>query len=111
LLLLLLRPHALRLALHPFPTRRSSDLASFLHVDNVTLAYTFSSNIPPNVAQYVRRARVYPSAQNLFVFTPYEGYDPEVNTDAQENGVPSLGVDYANYPRPRTFTLGLSLGF
>ncbi len=85
--------------------------ASFLRVDNVTLGYTFSSNIPPNVAQYVRRARVYLSAQNLFVFTPYEGYDPEVNTDAQENGVPSLGVDYANYPRPRTFTLGLSLGF
>lgn len=85
--------------------------ASFLRVDNVTLGYTFSSNIPPNVAEYVRRARIYLTAQNLFVFTSYDGYDPEVNTDAQQNGVPSLGIDYANYPRPRTFTLGLSLGF
>ncbi|MEX0747964.1 MAG: SusC/RagA family TonB-linked outer membrane protein, partial [Rhodothermales bacterium] len=85
--------------------------ASFLRLDNVVLGYTFTNKIPSVAADYVRRARVYLSAQNLLVLTPYEGYDPEVNTTADQNGVPSIGIDYANYPRPRTFTLGLSLGF
>ena len=85
--------------------------ASFIRVDNVSLGYTFTNMIPAPAANYVRRARVYLAAQNLLVITPYEGYDPEVNTNAEQDGVPSLGVDYANYPRPRTFTLGVSLGF
>jgi iron complex outermembrane receptor protein len=85
--------------------------ASFLRLDNVTLGYTFMNNLPGIAGEYVRRARVYLAAQNLLVLTSYDGYDPEVNTDAEENGVPSLGIDYANYPRPRMFTVGVSLGF
>ena len=41
--------------------------------------------------------RVYFQAQNLFTITKYTGADPE-----------NLG--YA-YPQPRTYTLGLSVGF
>ena len=53
-------------------------------------------------------ARIYFSANNLLTITGYEGYDPEVNTNA---GLATLGIDYTNYPRPRTFTVGVTLGF
>ncbi|MEM1268864.1 MAG: TonB-dependent receptor [Bacteroidota bacterium] len=87
--------------------------ASFLRLENVTVGYTF------NVPQLrLRTARVYVTGQNLFVITGYDGYDPEVNTDAgtgaqgyQALSVPSLGIDYTNYPRPRRFLAGISLGF
>ena len=79
---------------------------SFIRLDNVTVGYTFN-NLGP-WSRYLRRARIYVSGQNLLVITPYSGYDPEVNTNA---GLATLGIDYTNYPRARTFTVGISLGF
>jgi iron complex outermembrane receptor protein len=81
---------------------------SFLRLQNVTLGYTFDT-------QFVKSLRVYVSGDNLFVITNYQGYDPEVNNYAFDPNdatarVPSLGIDYANYPRARVFTFGLSLG-
>jgi len=90
--------------------------ASFLRVENVTIGYTFTNiRALEDVVGTIRRARVYVAANNLFVFTAYEGWDPEVNTEASASvgNIPilSLGIDYTNYPRPRTFTAGISLGF
>jgi iron complex outermembrane receptor protein len=88
--------------------------ASFFRLDRLTLGY----NVPSNLTSTLRRARLYVSARNLFVLTPYDGYDPEVNTNVtgQDLGFRSLarparGIDYASYPRQRTFTLGVELGF
>ncbi|SHK91477.1 SusC/RagA family TonB-linked outer membrane protein [Rhodothermus profundi] len=80
---------------------------SFIRLDNVTIGYTFN-NLGGVWGRYVRRARIYVTGQNLLVITPYSGYDPEVNINA---GLASLGIDYAQYPRARSFTLGISLGF
>ena len=52
--------------------------------------------------------RLYVSGDNLFLFTPYSGYDPEVFVDA---GVATRGIDYLSYPKARTFTLGAHVGF
>ena len=52
--------------------------------------------------------RVYVSGDNLLLFTPYTGYDPEVFVDA---GVGTRGIDYLTYPRARTFTTGVRLSF
>lgn len=87
--------------------------ASFLRLSKLTLGYNF-----PNVSEInMRRARVYVSAQNLFVLTPYDGYDPEVNTNVSGEGLgfrglstPSRGIDYTSYPTSRTFTLGVEIG-
>ncbi len=92
--------------------------ASFLRMENITLGYTFR-NVDglSSTLGVIRRIRVYASAQNLFVLTPYDGWDPEVDTDANftpEGGrvpINSIGIDYLNYPRPRTFTLGVGLTF
>lgn len=81
--------------------------ASFLRLSNVTVGYTFrSANI-----NWLKTARVYVTGNNLLVITDYTGFDPEANVDAQANGVPSMGIDYTTYPKPRTFTFGVSLQF
>jgi len=80
---------------------------SFIRLQNVTLGYTF----PTGWLRNLRSLRGYISADNLFVITDYKGYDPEVNNIALFNGVYALGIDYANYPRARTFTFGFNVGF
>ena len=90
--------------------------ASFLRMENITIGYTFTNiDALSGIVGTIRRARIYVAANNLFVITSYDGWDPEVNTEASASvgNIPilSLGIDYTNYPRPRTFTAGISLGF
>lgn len=53
--------------------------------------------------------RVYVSAQNLLTITKYTGYDPEVGS--RFNGALSAGIDYGQFPQPRSFLFGLQVGF
>jgi len=77
---------------------------SFIRLQNVALGY----NLPIKV-NYISNARVSLSGQNLFLITKYTGFDPEVNNGGQSNL--NRGDDYDAYPRAKTFTLGLNLGF
>lgn len=81
--------------------------ASFLRLSNVTVGYTFDTK----KIDWLGKARLYVTGNNLLVFTDYTGFDPEVSTDANENGVPSMGMDWTAYPKPRTFTLGVNIQF
>ena len=76
----------------------------FIRLQNATVGYTFT--LPGTLG--VRTTRVYLSGDNLLLFTPYSGYDPEVFVDA---GTASRGIDYLTYPRARTFTFGAHVGF
>jgi iron complex outermembrane receptor protein len=76
----------------------------FIRLQNATVGYTFT--LPGRLG--VRTTRLYLSGDNLLLFTPYTGYDPEVFVDA---GTASRGIDYLTYPRARTFTLGAHVGF
>jgi TonB-dependent starch-binding outer membrane protein SusC len=69
--------------------------ASFLRMDNFNVGYDFG-----NVFGKGTNLRASANIQNAFVITKYEGIDPEVQ-----------GIDNQYYPRPRTYTLGLNLGF
>ena len=92
----------------PVYSSRWIENGSFLRVDYLTLGYTLNS-LPQ-----VRSARLYVRGNNLLVLTPYDGYDPEVSTDAStgdDDDLPAIGVDYLNYPRPRSFTVGVDLSF
>ncbi|MBC3538983.1 TonB-dependent receptor [Rufibacter sp. H-1] len=73
---------------------------SYLRVKNVTLGYT----LPQSLTQKVKMssARIYVSGQNLFTFTDYTGFDPEVGTS---------GVDLSVYPLSRTLSAGINIGF
>lgn len=79
--------------------------ASFVRLQNITVGYDLNLPVLTNSA---RSARVYVSADNLFLITGYSGLDPEVFTS---NGLATLGLDYLTYPRPRTITGGLRLTF
>lgn len=77
----------------------------FVRLQNVTVGYTFTL---PGALGGGRSTRVYLSGDNLLLFTPYSGYDPEVFVDA---GVATRGIDYLTYPRARTITTGAHIQF
>lgn len=76
----------------------------FWRIRNITLGY--SVNIPEKF--YIRNVRVFASVDNVFTFTEYEGYDPEVGNGGSILG---SGIDRGVYPRPRTVSFGLNLTF
>lgn len=80
---------------------------SFLRVNNVTVGYT----IPAKTLQRVKitNLRLYATVNNLATFTNYTGYDPEVSTRRSDPLTP--GVDFAGYPRTRTWVFGVNLSF
>jgi len=75
---------------------------SYLRLKNITLGYTLPRNLTQKIG--VERFRVYAMAENLFTFTKYHGFDPEIGSS-----VTSMGVDYGVYPQARTFTLGVNV--
>jgi TonB-dependent starch-binding outer membrane protein SusC len=79
---------------------------NFVRLQNLALGY----NIKPN-SKNISNVRLSLTGQNLFVITKYPGQDPEVNTNKQLNGVPSLGIDYSAFPRARTILLGANITF
>jgi TonB-linked SusC/RagA family outer membrane protein len=80
---------------------------SFLRLNNLTLGYTLPSKWMSKL--YVKQLRFYVSAYNLFVWTKYSGYDPEVDTRRSTPLTP--GVDYAAYPKSRSYNFGVNLTF
>lgn len=80
---------------------------SFWRVKNVVLGYTIPGSLASRFGY--RSARFYVQAQNLFTFTDYSGFDPEVNTSGQSTL--TRGYDFYTMPQTRTFTAGFNLGF
>ena len=80
---------------------------SYLRIQNLTLGYTLPQNILDKLK--MSRLRIYGSAQNLYTFTKYTGYDPEIGAFNQS---PLLaGIDNGRYPSPRTFSIGVNVEF
>lgn len=80
--------------------------ASFLRLSNINIGYTFDRK---KLARFgLQSLRLYASGNNLFVWTPYTGFDPEVSTKGS-NLTP--GVDFGAYPRNRSFIFGLNVAF
>jgi TonB-linked SusC/RagA family outer membrane protein len=79
---------------------------SFLRVNNITLGYSLPKGLLSRAK--VQTLRFYVTLNNLYTFTSYSGYDPEVNTRRSTPLTPN--VDYAAYPRSRAFFFGLNLG-
>ena len=71
--------------------------ASFLRMDNIGASY----NVGKLTKNNNTTLRISANCQNVFVVSKFNGLDPEL----------SNGIDYNLYPRPRTYTLGLNLGF
>lgn len=80
---------------------------SYLRLKNLSLGYTFP---PALLKKYqIENLRLYINIQNLFTWTKYSGYDPEIG--AYNQNVLLRGIDYARYPSQRIYTLGLNFMF
>ncbi|MCD7900361.1 MAG: TonB-dependent receptor [Bacteroides sp.] len=84
---------------------------SYLRLNTLTLGYTFPEKLINKVR--LTNLRVYGSIYNVFTLTGYDGLDPEVNANPEQNkqAYPTLGMDWGTYPRARSFVLGLNLTF
>jgi iron complex outermembrane receptor protein len=76
---------------------------NYLKMKNLTVAYNLN-----DITKFFKGATVYVTGQDLFIITNYPGFDPEANFDGSINGVPSLGIDYAQYPSSRAFIFGIN---
>lgn len=87
---------------------QSSDLyvydGSYLRLKNIQLGYTLPAALTQKV--FISSLRFYVAAENLFTFTKYHGFDPEISS-----GGTSLGIDYGVYPQAIVWTIGASLSF
>ncbi len=80
---------------------------SFLRISNLTLGYTFNPRWTKRIK--IRKLRIYFTAHNLYTFTNYSGFDPEVSK--RSNGGLTPGIDYQAYPGMRSLVFGLNLNF
>jgi TonB-linked SusC/RagA family outer membrane protein len=90
---------------------RVSDLyiedGSYLRIQNISLAYNFPKKWISKLS--IQNLRVYANLQNVYTWSKYDGYDPEIGCmygDALMNG-----LDYGRYPSPRVYTFGLNVSF
>ncbi|MBL0740648.1 SusC/RagA family TonB-linked outer membrane protein [Chryseolinea lacunae] len=78
---------------------------SYIRVRSVTLGY----KVPlPGLNKTISSLRVYVTAQNLFTFTKYKGYDPEI---VGQDFLFDRGIDRGQYPQPKTYMLGVQVAF
>ena len=75
--------------------------ADFCRIAHVGLVYSV-----PFRGGFVKSLSLSASCHNLAVFTPYSGWNPDVNCFAW-----SPGVDYGSYPLAQTFMIGAFLRF
>ena len=75
---------------------------SFLRLKNINIGYNFNFSEDRNM-------RLYISGQNLFVWTDYPGYDPEVRTYTKNPQ--KRGVDFGTYPGTKSLLIGLKFNY
>lgn len=87
-------------------TSKALENASFLRLNNITVGYT----LPKAISQkwLIESLRVYATGYNLYCFTKYSGCDPEVDTNSNPM---CPGIDYASYPKSRSFVAGINITF
>jgi len=80
---------------------------SFIRLNNVTIGYTLPRTLLSKVK--INSLRVFVTGNNLGTLTGYSGFDPDVST--RRSTPVTAGVDYAAYPRARTYVVGLNVSF
>jgi TonB-linked SusC/RagA family outer membrane protein len=80
---------------------------SFLRIKNISLGYTLPKSWLAKAR--VSQLRLYVTANNIYNFTKYTGYDPELFAFGQSSLL--QGVDYGGYPMSRTLFAGIQITF
>ncbi|MNK05633.1 TonB dependent receptor [compost metagenome] len=85
-------------------SRRFIEDGSFVRIKNVTFGYSL-----PLKSKTISNLKVSLGVNNLFTFTNYSGYDPEINSYGDNPAL--FGVDLGGYPNSRTYNLSLRCNF
>lgn len=80
---------------------------SYLRIQNISFGYFFPKRWTSKIK--IENLKLYANLQNVYTFTKYSGYDPEVGSTNQDALM--TGLDNARYPSPRIYTFGLNLTF
>jgi hypothetical protein len=78
---------------------------SFIRFRNIVLGYTLPSNMSSKI--YMQKLRVYLKVDNLYTFTKFTGYSPEIGS----YDVLSSGIDNGIYPITAVYSFGINLIF
>jgi TonB-linked SusC/RagA family outer membrane protein len=112
-----------RLAFRDYDYAKNSRFSSFwlqdgsyFRMKNVQLGYTIPAALAKRMQ--IEKIRFYLSASNLFTFTKYKGFDPEIGINStgysdvfSANRDLQIGVDRGVYPQPRMLLFGLNVTF
>jgi TonB-linked SusC/RagA family outer membrane protein len=109
-------PHSPRMPLstatsdHDFAfSDRFVEDGSYLRIQNVSLGYTLPKLWVRKIG--LTGIKVYANLQNLYTFSKYRGFDPEIGISYGYQGTLLTGVDNGRYPSPRIYTFGLNVSF
>mgnify|MGYP004702252199 CR=1 FL=1 len=80
---------------------------SFLRLNTLTVGYSLPKELINRIK--IQNLRFYVSGYNVYTWTNYTGFDPEVST--RRNTPLTPGVDYSAYPKSRSIVFGMNLNF
>ncbi len=80
---------------------------SHVRIRNISLGYNFPKTITEKIG--LESLKLYTNSQNVFVFSKYSGFDPEVGAINQRATL--SGIDNGRYPMPFILTFGLNAKF
>jgi len=85
---------------------------SYLRLKNIMLSYDIPAKSLQSMTKgTVSNFKIYISAQNILTFTKYTGLDPEVGNRQPGSSSLTNGIDYAEYPTPHGYQVGINLNF
>ncbi len=90
----------------PSASTRYIEDGSFFRLSNASLSYNIG-----NIGNTLKNVNLFLTGTNLFVITKFTGFDPEVNTNKQIDGVSSLGIEYTPYPAAKSILFGFRVSF
>ena len=96
------------------PSTRFLENGSYLRLKNVMIGYTVPQQKLQSLTKgVVSSLRIYVSGQNVVTFTKYSGFDPEVGnrTPFGNNIALTNGIDFAVYPQPKSYLVGIQASF
>ena len=84
---------------------------SYLRLKNIMIGYNIPlASLQSMTKGIVSNFRIYVAAQNLLTFTDYSGYDPEVGNRTPNSSLTN-GIDFAVYPQPKAYQVGIQVNF
>ncbi len=94
------------------PSGRFLEDGSYLRLKNIMLSYNVADKSLQSITRgAVKNLTIYVSAQNILTFTKYSGYDPEVGNRNPSGSSLTNGIDYAVYPQPKGYQVGINVNF